>query len=207
MPLFKESNVLYIHIPKTGGTSIEDYFYQKKNNVRDINSLYSNRQFLFNGHSLQHSTYKEVFEKQKYFGIDFSKVTILTTVRNPYHRIISDLFFFRIINKDTKPDKVYQIIQDFVKQNDKYDNHPRPQFEYLIDNKNLINREKIKIIKCENLNQGMINLGYTDFNLKRNTSANKDLDYMKFLNSNSIKFINTYYSKDFEYFGYQKKKV
>lgn len=203
MPYFKEANVLLIHIPKTGGTSIEDYFYSKYNIKKTIGTLWSNPTIQINSHTLQHCTYLELFERKEYFNIDFDKVKIIASVRNPYYRIVSDLFFFGMIKKDTEPGIVFKKINEFVVNLVKYDNHPRPQYEYLIDYSNKIN-DKIYIIKNENLTMSMKNLGYEDFDIWENYSHKNNFDYTTLLNNDSIKLINGFYSKDFELFGYDK---
>ncbi len=149
MPYFSEANVLLIHIPKTGGTSIEDYFYSKFNIKKTIGTLWSNPTIQLNSHTLQHCTYLELYEKKDYFDIDFDKVKIIASIRNPYYRIVSDLFFFGMIKKDTEQSIVFEKIKEFVVNPTKYDCHPRPQYEYLFDSNNKIN-EKIHIIKNEN---------------------------------------------------------
>ena len=40
MPYFDKERLLFIHIPKTGGTSIEDYFSRKHNVILNHASLY-----------------------------------------------------------------------------------------------------------------------------------------------------------------------
>ena len=56
MPYFKNNNLnlLFIHIPKTGGTSLEKYLSQKHNIPLDSKSLYSNSKNGYNNVSLQH---------------------------------------------------------------------------------------------------------------------------------------------------------
>ena len=41
MPYFKEIDLLFIHIPKTGGSLIENYFYTKLSLFTTIDTLYS----------------------------------------------------------------------------------------------------------------------------------------------------------------------
>ena len=48
--------------------------------------------------SLQHLTYKKISEFKTILDVDFNEdLKIITIVRNPYDRIVSDLFFFNLI--------------------------------------------------------------------------------------------------------------
>jgi hypothetical protein len=203
MPFFEKANILLIHIPKTGGTSLEDYFYSKFNIKKTLSTLWSNPTILLNSHTLQHCTYIELYERKEYFNIDFDNVKIIASVRNPYYRIISDLFFNGMIQKDTDQNIVFEKIKEFIKNPSKFDYHPRPQYEYLVDNLQNIN-EKIHIIKNENLTDSMKKLGYDDFDIWKNCSYKNNFDYTTLLNDDSIKLLNEFYSKDFELFGYEK---
>jgi len=104
MPYFKPLNLLYIHVPKTGGMSIEEYFYNKCKMIRGEKNIYGwyldreKRIRVPDNRTLQHFTYQEICKEQKYF--DFSDIlgeinntTILVSVRNPFERIMSDLFW------------------------------------------------------------------------------------------------------------------
>ena len=176
MPYFKNDyvNILFIHIPKTGGSSIELYFSHKFNIPLNNKSLYL---FLSNtikldeniiiNSSLQHLTFIQILKYNIFFNIDFNNIKIITIVRNPYDRIISDLFFYKKINHDTSKEKVFDIINEYLVSNS-YDNHNIPQHCFITnDSKELI--ENIHILKTENLTNNMIDLGYTDFNRFDNT--------------------------------------
>lgn len=152
--------------------------------------------------SLQHMTYQEIIKHAKYFNIDFNNIKIMTIVRNPYDRIISDLFFFKLINTKTEKNETFEIIKTFISSEGR-DGHNRPQYQYLDtdDCDNLFS--KITILRTESLDQDMIKLGYVDFDIREQCNPSK-VDYSSFLNNDSIELINKFYRKDFELFCYKK---
>jgi hypothetical protein len=211
MPYFKNNNVniLFIHIPKTGGFSIEQYFSNKFNIPLDNKSLFwfidnkiiIEKNMIINS-SLQHITYNQIVKYNNVFNIDFKNIKIITSVRNPYERIISDLFFYKLININTTKQEVFDIINKYLISND-YDNHNIPQYKFITDdNNNII--PNIHILKTEQLNTDMHNLGYKDFELVLNNNLNKT-NYYNYLNDNSIQVINNFYNLDFILFNYSKK--
>lgn len=221
MPYFKNENIniLFIHIPKTGGTSVEKYFSSKYDIVLDNKSLYTmgllkpleiNDKTI--NSSLQHLTYNTIMENKTYFNIDeTTNLQIITIVRNPYERIISDLFFLKLIKIEDTKEEVFNVIKEkYILNIEEYDNHPLPQYLFITDEKvNLINN--ITILHTENLNEEMIKLNFTDFdshwydlNNNKENYSKKELNYYDYLNDESINFINSYYEKDFELFNYKK---
>ena len=211
MPYYKDINLLLIHIPKTGGTSLEQYLQKKSKQT--VYSIFNSNNILFEKFkmktpSLQHLTYKEIFEYKDILNVDFNKdLKIITIVRNPYDRIISDLFFNDLINENSTPNQVYEVIQKYISQDCyEYDNHNKPQYEFIIDNNNSI-IPNITIFKTETLTPDLRKSGYDDFNLnfhnnKKNIKKDK---YANYLNNDSIKLINEFYKKDFELFNYDMK--
>ena len=208
MPYFHKDdiNLLLIHIPKTGGSSLEKYVSKKYKIPLNDTSLFTLRK-KFQGVSYQHQTYNSIMtyfvpKMQGFYKQE--DLSILTIVRNPYHRIVSDLFFFNYINKNNTPSQsqVFDAINyKYLNQFGNHDNHKRPQYQFVIDEQTGKLIDKLIILKTETLTKDMHQLGYTDFNINVQSShINKD--YMSFLNKQSIQLINKAYYKDFQYFGY-----
>ena len=172
-------------------------------------------------HSLQHFTWIEI---QKYKNILFDNAIsksvtsnilsqrnghkIITIVRNPYDRIISELFFIKLLNPNTvTQDSVYLQLIAFFNNPSTFDNHKLPQYLYLVDEKGNM-PEGIIIFKTETLTEQMHQHGFTDFSENVNTTVNCNINpttntkYATLLNSQSIQLINEYYAKDFEMFDY-----
>src|SRR5436305_13112749 len=111
-PLDSNKNILFIHIPKTGGSSVESYFCKKNNISFEEAFVTDQNKVCSNGVVYQHQVYTAYKQNKEFVNIDFNNLEIITIVRNPYHRIISDLFYFKLINSDTTPEDVFIIIQN-----------------------------------------------------------------------------------------------
>jgi hypothetical protein len=207
MPFYREKKLLFIHIPKTGGTVIENAI--KSTCKQELYSGYTNNilEYPYNQKSLQHQFYSTLYRYRHKLRVDFNNIKIFSVVRNPYDKVISDLFWFskkikvkRIQDFSTAED-VFDILKNNYFHRDDLDNHNKPQYQFVTDEKGgLI--PNIKIYKCEELNKlnGEINkfIGI-DIDIKKN-DVNKD--YSKYLNKDSNQLINKYYKKDFELFNY-----
>jgi hypothetical protein len=209
MPYFKNKdiNILFIHIPKTGGTSLENYFSSKFNIPLNNNSLWgfsTDETIDINSKinsTLQHITYKQMVQNNNIFNIDFNNIKIITIVRNPYERIVSDLFYYKLIKTDTSKEKVFDIINKYLEL-DIYDNHNIPQYKFITNDKGEI-IQNIYILRNESLINDMKNIGYDDFNIFENVNPNK-VNYYNYLNNETIEIINNFYNLDFILFNYDK---
>jgi hypothetical protein len=213
MPYFRNNdvNLLFIHVPKSGGTSLERYFSSKFNIPLNEKSLYMfldeetalKNNIIINS-SLQHMTHQTICKYKTEFDIDFNNIKIITIVRNPYERIISDLFFLSKITVNNSKEQVFYIIQTYLLSDD-VDNHNIPQHVFITDdNKELI--PNIHVLRTETLTTDMHKLGYTDFNYHEHANKEK-VDYYDYLNNDSIKLINDFYDDDFRLFNYTKNPV
>jgi hypothetical protein len=207
MPYYNNNydmNILFIHIPKTGGSNIEQnlkkkceqtLFSQWKNDI--LPSPYDKI-------ALQHQTYMTLYNYKDKLNINFENIKIFSVVRNPYDRVISDLFWFKLINLYDSSTRVYNIIKNNYLYRDCLDNHNIPQYKFVTNEKGEL-IENIKIFKTEKLNECNEEINkYLNVNINLK-SENVNKDYSEYLNKHSIKLINEFYSKDFELFGYEKK--
>jgi hypothetical protein len=213
----KLSEYKFLHITKTGGTSIEEFGFKlgikwgKYDNI-----LY----YFFNKVGFWHIPLiyipNDILIKYKWF----------TIVRNPYDRIISEInylirdniinenvdinkYLFNILTKlftyNTET-KLYTINKE-VNESDElmYKFHFTPQYMYTT-NSNLKILDNIKIMKFENLNNEINNF------LKENESL-ETFDIHEQINNNklytiidlslkNINLINEIYKHDFELFNY-----
>lgn len=210
MPYFKNDdiNVLFIHVPKTGGTSLESYFSSKFNislNNKSLSNFIEDDQLLNENieinSSLQHITYNQIVKYSKIFNIDFDNIKIITIVRNPYERLVSDLFFLSLITSESTKEAVLDILHKYL-VSDKYDNHNIPQYKFITNDKGKI-IQNIHILKTESLTNEMKNLGYNDFDVYTNVNTNK-VNYYNYLNNESFEIINKFYHLDFILFNYNK---
>jgi len=290
MPIFKKDKIFLIHIPKTGGTSIEKYLAKRNNIDLNIDIIYHryyeesiNKEFeqlkkkwkqIMNEqtihleksefqalkfrknsignddssndgdqlqmikeslpeykafkkirlckelkHSFQHMTwieickYKQILLDESFHHIlssspyERNDFEIITVIRNPYDRVISELLFRGIIDNNTirNPEIVCNKLKKYFQSMDLFDNHKLPQYLFLIDESGDLIKNLI-ILRTESLTQDMQRLGYIDFNHNFQVSNCKfphgKTKYDNALNSVSIKMINEYYKRDFELFDY-----
>lgn len=204
MPYYKSKKILFIHIPKTGGTVIENEIKKKSRQTLYCrvkhNSLLP---FPFNKCSLQHQFYTTLYKFRNKLNINFNNIKVFSVVRNPYNRVISDLFWYKLIKKDYDSTKVYNVIKNKYLNKNNLDNHNKPQYKFVTDEMGVL-IPNIKIFKTEQLNQSNDNLSNflgLKINVKKEGGVNKN--YSRYLNNDSIAIINDFYKKDFELFGYE----
>ena len=204
MPYFKKLKLFFIHIPKTGGSSVENFLYKYCDLQKTMDTFYSINtcSIKLNKHSLQHATYNEILKCSYNFNFDIKKLKILTIVRNPYDRLVSELFYNGRINLNSPKEFVENQIEIFLTDDYNYDNHKLPQYKFITHNNKLV--KNIIIMKNEFLNKEMYDYGFKDFNENANKTYKGKINYQSLLNNNAKKLIYDYYKKDFDYFGYKK---
>lgn len=204
MPYYKKINTLFIHIPKTGGNSVEEYLAKRyKETLKRGTGKFIFDDIKFNKFSLQHQYYSTIKKYAVQFDVDFkNNLKVFTIVRNPYDRLISDMIFQNFINIDSTPEQVFLQTPTYFSKSK--DNHHIEQFKFLVNEHDIIDKD-ITIMKTENLKNDMYDYGFSDFNLNINRNKYNLSTYDKFFNDDIIDLVNFKYHKDFEYFNYEKK--
>lgn len=232
-PIFDEAatsggtgDILFLHIPKTGGTSVENYFYKKYAATlqRNFLTLYGTKHG-YNS-ALHHMTYREIkaaIENGrdnifKRINLSSPNLVIITIVRNPYHRILSELFSSKrlpIIGNVTSEMVECAIDKylDYTNAPPRDDNNHRiPQIDFFIDAVTDIERARAEgrehprliILQTELLTEQMRDLGFTDFAQIDNRSSpfvrEAAISYDDLLTDASHKKIADFYKSDIEFF-------
>lgn len=207
MPIIDKHKLIHLHVPKTGGSSIINFF----DIWGDDGALHTFKSVFIDGITCtpQHFTGLML---QNLFPKKFENYRKFIVVRDPYTRIISSYidkikhycpYGFKITELDK--DHFHQWVESSTMLNN-FD-HILPQVRYIgpfvVD----------YLLKFENLEQEFYQmLNY--FNIKTdkklpkiNTAAQPvstlELSYQ--IKTETLTLINNYYSKDFEFFGYEKR--
>jgi hypothetical protein len=215
MIISDKKKFVFIHIPKTGGTSIEYSLLKYANLRQKIVSYYptkyliylinrSNINLLDNGNKWINGFHRHekicFLEKDKKYNNYF----IFTFVRNPYEWFLSLYTYI----KRSKNHKDYQIVKDinlkifldYIIEKKFY-----TQSDYIYSDKY---KKKINFIgKIENINNDFnFILKKLKINSKlnhKNKSYNKTYNESLFHDKKFLKKFNDYFNKDFLNFGYK----
>lgn len=226
MVLTKEK-IIFIHIPKTGGISVEEYllsYYGYKRNAFILNhgfgtylDKFNNKQTIY---PQMHYPLLRVNHELIKNGVEIDdNWKIFSIVRNPYNKFLSELFYnesktdgFRY-NYFTLPENqrghYLNRTIDFFLNNDVYDNyhsnHTLPQYRFF-ENIDL----NYQIFKLEDgLENALIQLGYPAQNqVKHYLDSFKYIgvarpSYQKVYTKYLIEIINDLYYQDFQEFNYK----
>jgi hypothetical protein len=203
MPYFPNLNLIFLHIPKTAGTSIEQSLNQNGGPMH-LWSLYGSTPM----HALQHLTYDGVRER---VGEEtFSAAKKFAIVRNPWTRVVSDYHwhsrgcktfdeFLELIDRMLS-DPAWPNLKNF---NTKFAAHFEPQTSFV--------RPDIRVLRFENLGEEWSKewhleskttpLGHRNKGKKKRATNIYDT---YFATPKSREIMLKHYSGDMEIFGYPK---
>lgn len=192
MPLFLKNKIVFIHIPKTGGSSIQHVL----NTTGDIAVFYCGQAKL-NNVPPQHMPLSALYE----LNLVPDDFRIITVIRHPYERVISAYNYLQA-SRIYAEGKDINNLQDFITQffsDQTWSGHNRSCFSLL--NVNGAIPEKVEIIEFHNLGK--------EFNEKtgliaRHDIKNKRCATLDDLTPSMKNIIQDKWREDFEYFKYLK---
>jgi len=200
MPVNHDKKILFVHIPKCAGTTIEEAFSMP--NKESMQCHYNKEP----GY-LVSTTHLKASEIIKKLG-DVTDYYKFTTVRNPFDRLVSA--FYQIQRNTYVPQKVKDMKFDqfvgYIKTIDPiercyiYDGHLETQSSFIdVGGIHIFKYESIQTcFDFLNSNYGPVIFGYT---LK---SANRG-DYKLYYNKTTQQIVQDMYAVDFERFGYSNQ--
>ena len=207
--------IIFIHIPKTAGTSIE-YNLFKPQSERTKNDLWGG--FVDKWHNiyqsggLQHLT--ALLVKYDIGNEKFKSYFKFCVVRNPYDKAISAYHY--MIQKRNDIMQYYGFFEEpsflnYLKRiAEKHHVQSMPQHKFIFDEneKSMIDF----IMKYENLETDykilckLIDVNYKPLRHFGNSKRERNINNFLKNNKGSIELINVIYSKDFDLLGYEKLK-
>ena len=228
MPILHDLKAIFIHIPKTGGTSIEETLIEEAGSrdwkIKDNKNWYGNIESPSNLYStkycyeLDHSTLRYMknncqFYEQSYFKFAF--------VRNPYARLVSEYNhckygYSRFIKKkefDSFEDFVlvlkerFQFILENEQKNHWLISHYLPQYKFT---HNYIDKPLTDFIgKLENIEEDwkyITEILKLEKELLKSEkySSGFSYDYESYYTPQLKEIVYELYEKDFIYFDYEK---
>lgn len=208
-----KNKILFIHIPKTAGVSVEQYFHNirgLKEKNRAALGLFRNAGDTDLERGNSHCSLK--MYEDYYFGGEIpNDFKIFTVVRDPYTRFWSEVAYRRLPPPNRFPisfrvsarflaflaRKKYQILLDL-------NCHMAPQSDF-IDGKS---RDRVEILRFENLAEDFAALK-KKWNLPDEPLPHINASKKKKKNARSSeigdRFIKDFYANDLEMFGYNKR--
>lgn len=211
MPINHDLGVIFVHIPKTAGTSLEfalnmhgditdvgleKYLYQEKN----LHNLFGKGLQHLSIRQIQNSISKEIFSRYLKFSI----------VRNPYDRLVSFVAWQgdKWHNKQLLSKEGFQL---FIERSQRKfwrskSILPVPQSQFLYFRGRMMMDFVLRFESLEKDAERLSELLQTEILLEYRMNSNH-LDYRSYYDEKSIKWVRKVYRKDFEYFSYDVNKI
>jgi chondroitin 4-sulfotransferase 11 len=182
---------IFIHVPKCGGTSI--------NNIIDPSqtkpSCNCRRGQIVNKHD--HTSAESIKNTN---GQVFDSYYKFAFVRNPYDKLVSE-YYWAGKDKILTFEKFIYTLESSVRRGEL---HYKQQYKFLCDANNKLLIPESNIFKYENYEQNIKTLQDTlkiDKEIKK-FNSNKHESYDKYFTPRLYEIVNQLYAKDFEMFGY-----
>lgn len=221
MPVYRNNELLHIHIPKTGGTAIERYFHSIGDMVWGLPSWFGQQQRDRRWYEFQHLTLTEL---RGFVGDEFAGFGSFAVVRDPYARLVSEFLwrqrivahnpesFLRGFDSfdaflDAIPDDIDAAWNDHVagatKSETNFLIHVRPQHHYVGDTHGRIDADHI--VQFEQLPDDLAPilepLGLSTASFQRTHERN----VAPYFGPAQLDRVAALYAPDFELFSYPRR--
>ena len=206
MPISHKYKAIFVHVPKTGGTSIHKFLKIPKQasalwgNEREIRILFNNRKFVLHHAPIGYikHMYPEIFDDYFKFGF----------VRNPYDRVISE-YRWHHRKEENRPEEVNDVVyfSKWIREFYEKDNidHKCTQKCILYYNDVLL---MDKVYKYEDFQESIeeikLMLGAPELIMEHHNKSERQVDKEKLLNEENKEFIYNKFKEDFDTFEYDK---
>ncbi|MEL6465519.1 MAG: sulfotransferase family 2 domain-containing protein [Pseudomonadota bacterium] len=203
--------VIFVHIPKTAGTSVEQYFMQIRG-LEDRNraalGVFKNGKDSDLERGNQHNTLK-MYEDFFFGGAVPEDFRIFTVVRDPYKRFWSEWRSRKLPPPMRFPISFYLSVAQFIRLSERpvpvlkdLNSHMRPQVTFTTGQ----STDRLRILRFENLADEFEQL-CRDWNLPvqplpRTNEAKRERKPTEAEAKKGDDFVRRFYKSDFETFGY-----
>jgi hypothetical protein len=208
MPISYTYNIIFIHIPKCAGTTIEKIIGTSTEQQYFCNWKTTKKGQL---KTSQHFTYLELKKELK---VNWKDYYAFSVVRNPYQRFVSEYKYRKAVFRVSKckKDDPGSFLQ-FIKKLDleksariqEFDGHLETQSSFLKNKKGKIEKS-IEVFKFEELDKCWEALeSKTGVSYKEDYWSRKskyDVPYQNFYTPKTKSIIYNFYKEDFKNFGY-----
>ncbi|BAW96821.1 hypothetical protein NIES970_17630 [[Synechococcus] sp. NIES-970] len=227
--LLKNQKILFVHIPKTAGSSIEETLCQHYKVSHNEALILKNNDPSKGPQSLSHLTSREYIKFGYITQDEFSILFKFAFVRNPWSRVVSEYKWHRYYRKYTFKDWLFKFFpsEDSIvtMKDDLRWRHVMPQYRYIFDNdgKNLMNfigyfenlnddfRKLEKLleqnfpallkVRESKISENSIKKGLIKLFSKGDFYKN----YKDYYDQETWNWVSDFYRKDIELFGYKDK--
>jgi len=220
MLISKRKNFIYIHIPKTAGTSISNflvdyadfkfklvYKYYLSSKIIYLIDRYLHLSRLGQSYITGHHKHSKIIDVKDKMGEKMNDYSIFTFVRNPYEQMIS-LYHYIQKSKEHKyhnkaiNSSFYDFVFFYINTN------PPKQVDYILDKNGKIN--SMKIYKLESINESLVEISSTlniekpiEYLRKINQSGDRQrIPHEFFIQEELRKVFNEYFKDDFDILDY-----
>lgn len=196
----ESEKIILLHPGKTGGTSVEHTLKEKYLSTKKLNAKQADFDLMF-GYSkkdnlyLQHADLR--FYKKK--DIDLKEYTTITTVRNPYDRLVSCYYYNGKNKKFSFEEFIVNKLPNHIEHNKDYAfDHFCPQIHFC----KLGDYEVNNIIRLESFQEDLKKIKLTsNFHYSKTVSRSKN--YQEYYNQKTKDLVYELYKEDFEYLNYE----